>query len=346
MNTPKPFSPTRHGILAAGNWIVDLVKIIDAYPVQDALANILDEKQGNGGSPYNILKDMARLGATFPLQGVGLLGDDENGRFILDDCQANGIDTSNFVIDNRATTSYTSVMSVKNTGRRTFFHMRGANAQLDRLHIPLEKSQAKIFHLGYLLLLDKLDELYADGRTNASILLEEALAMGFMTSADVVSESSDRFRSVVPPALPYLDVLFVNEYEAERITGITIGKDKYIDLEHAEDAAIALLEMGVRQWVVLHFPEGAMAVNADVGTVYQPSVQVPANRIVGAAGAGDAFASGVLYGLHEGYEMQECLKLGVCAAATSLFDASCSNGVLKKDDALAVGDAFGFYSYS
>jgi len=45
----------RKGILGAGNWIVDHVKIIDAWPNQDTLANILSEYRGTGGSPCNIL---------------------------------------------------------------------------------------------------------------------------------------------------------------------------------------------------------------------------------------------------------------------------------------------------
>jgi hypothetical protein len=41
----------RSGILAGGNWILDRTKIIDVYPVQDALANILAEMLCNGGGP-------------------------------------------------------------------------------------------------------------------------------------------------------------------------------------------------------------------------------------------------------------------------------------------------------
>ena len=36
-----PPESERRGILAGGNWIVDRPKIIDVYPVQDSLANIL-----------------------------------------------------------------------------------------------------------------------------------------------------------------------------------------------------------------------------------------------------------------------------------------------------------------
>jgi len=57
----------RSGILAGGNWIVDHTKIIDVYPAQHALANILAEISSNGGGPYNVLKDLVRLQAPFPL---------------------------------------------------------------------------------------------------------------------------------------------------------------------------------------------------------------------------------------------------------------------------------------
>ena len=39
----NPAQSERRGILAGGNWIVDRPMIIDVYPVQDSLANILRE---------------------------------------------------------------------------------------------------------------------------------------------------------------------------------------------------------------------------------------------------------------------------------------------------------------
>jgi len=88
-----PHTP-RSGLLAGGNWIIDHVKILDGWPQQDALANIVAESWGNGGSPYNILKDLSRLGASFPLAGIGLVGDDADGQRIFDDCRRHGIDTA------------------------------------------------------------------------------------------------------------------------------------------------------------------------------------------------------------------------------------------------------------
>ena len=51
----------REGIYAAGNWIIDEVKIIDEYPHQDGLTNVRSVKSNNGGAPYNMLKDLAML---------------------------------------------------------------------------------------------------------------------------------------------------------------------------------------------------------------------------------------------------------------------------------------------
>ena len=83
----------RSGILAGGNWIIDQVKIIDVYPKHEQLANILDQSQGTGGSPYNVLLDLAKMGASFPLEGAGLVGQDTLGEYILEDCRKNKIDS-------------------------------------------------------------------------------------------------------------------------------------------------------------------------------------------------------------------------------------------------------------
>ena len=112
----------RSGIIAGGNWIVDHVKLIDTWPPQDALASILSQSAGNGGSAYNLLKNIAKLGATFPLEAVGLVGDDADGRAILADCAAHGIATGQLRATAEVATSYTDVMTVRDTGRRTFFH--------------------------------------------------------------------------------------------------------------------------------------------------------------------------------------------------------------------------------
>ena len=58
------------GVLAGGNWIIDQVKMVDVYPQPESLGNILSQSQGTGGAPYNVLIDLAKAGAPFPLFGL------------------------------------------------------------------------------------------------------------------------------------------------------------------------------------------------------------------------------------------------------------------------------------
>lgn len=331
--------------MVSGNWIIDQVKVIDAFPEEEKLVSILEEHSSNGGSAYNVLKNLAKLGAGFPLEGLGLLGDDARGNRILEECQALQIDTRQLSQTAQAPTSYTDVMSVKNTGKRTFFHQRGANALLDLHHFDFSVSKARIFHLGYLLLLDKLDVKEADGLTRAAKVLRSAQQQGFITTADIVSERSDRYQDLIPSALPFLDYLIVNEFEAGMITGIETVEDGQVVEAKCLEAARVLVKMGVNRWVVLHYPAGAYAVSAQSEEFFQPSINLPPDKIAGAVGAGDAFASGILWGAHENWRMDQSLKLGVCAAARSLFAATCSDGIVPTEECLLLAQQYGFREF-
>lgn len=342
MSTP---SPSRSGVLAGGNWIIDHVKILDGWPPQDALANILSETWGNGGSPYNLLKGLAKLGASFPLAGIGLVGIDTDGGRIISDCRRHGIDPGQLRLTSRAPTSYSDVITNGTDGRRTFFHQRGANALLSLEHFDFTTAPAKIFHLGYLLFLDSLDQL-AGGRPHACEVFRRASTAGLLTSLDCVSENSDRFHAVVKPVLSEVDILFANDFEAAKITGVVLrpGKDGTIRRAAVEKAGRELTRLGIRRWVVLHFPEAVYALNPEGDGYWQPSLNIPIQAIKGTAGAGDALASGVLYGLHENWSIADALRLGVCAAASSLFDATCSEGVLKAHECLQLQTIYGWRS--
>jgi sugar/nucleoside kinase (ribokinase family) len=338
----KLTSKSRRGLLAGGNWIIDQVKIIDVYPQPEQLANIRRQSQGTGGAPYNVLIDLARSGVPFPLFGAGMVGDDNLGRQILGDCRKHKIDTRNVATTTRAPTSYTDVMTEEGHGRRTFFHARGANALWTGRDLDFQKSTARIFHLGYLLLLDALDQPDAKYGTRAARLLASARKAGLKTSVDVVSEDSDRFAKIVNPALQQVDYCILNEIEAGKTTGFKIRlATGAFDPSALRHAAGALLERGVRELVVIHFPEGAFARTKNGDDAWQPSLKLPAKYIAGTAGAGDAFCAGVLLGLHEGWPLQRSLFIGVCLAASSLADPTCTAGVKSLNQSLALAKKFG-----
>jgi len=319
----------RNGITAGGNWIIDRIKITDSYPKEGNLANILrTEPPANGGAPYNVLLDLAKLGVDIPLQGVGVLGDDDNAEIILKDCHEHGVDSSLLVKRQGADTSYTDVVNVASTGQRTFFHARGANALLDIEDFDLNRITGKICLLGYLLLLDRLDSPDPEYGTRAARLLAAMVKAGIETAVDVVSENSDRFNKIVVPALPHTDYLIINEVEAAKITGIEVRDERGVRPAAIVEAAAALVKAGVRKRLVIHYREGAFSYRkADGEQVFTDALVFPPELVKGSTGAGDAFCAGCLFGIHSGWDTAKLLDFACGMAVSSLTHPGASAGV-------------------
>lgn len=332
----------RHGIAAGGNWIVDRVKTVDQLPGRGMLANIRAVVLSSGGAPANVLADLARMRVPFPLAGYGLIGCDADGDFIESRFRALGIDISGLQRRESAPTSYTDVMTEVASGARTFFHHRGANADFGPEHVPLTGMTCRLFHLGYVLLLDRMDSPDPELGTQAARLLRDLRARGIRTSLDVVSEEGDRFRALVPPALKHTDYLIINEIEAGRVTGLTIRRPEgTFDAAALVAAVDALMAMGDMELTVIHMPEGAYLKHRASGTASAGSLRLPPGFIKGAVGAGDAFCAGVLYGIHEGWSPEAILRLGNCSAAAALSQAGATEGLLPVAELLALAEQFG-----
>ena len=318
----------RKGIISAGNWLVDRVKIIDHYPSKGNLISIDRVETGLGGCSHNVLVDLAKLQSGIPLYAGGCIGNDGDGQYVLDTIRSNGIDAANMHILDDVATSYTDVMSESSgDNTRTFFHFRGANARLSAAYISQMHTPERIFHLGYLLLLDELDKDDPEYGVVAARVLDMLQKEGYRTSVDLVSEESDRFRHIVVPCLPYIDYLIINEVEA----GATIGanlRDNNGKLDRAslEETAAWLLSKGVKQLCVIHFPEGGYAVSPQGASCWSSSIPVEKGGIVSAVGAGDAFCAGMLYAVHEGLSLEEALRIANTSARFNLYSPTSTGG--------------------
>jgi len=321
----------RHGILAAGNWIVDHVKIIDRWPEESMLVNIIEEFVSVGGGPHNILGDISGMTSRIPLYAAGLIGDDSDGEYILNKLNELHINSRHLTKEKQSQTSFTDVMTVKEGGRRTFFHFRGANANLGIEHLGHIDIPARLFYLGYLLLLDKLDSQDKDFGIVAAQLLSIMKEKGYQTAVDVVSEDSDRFARVVTPCLKYIDHLILNEVEAGRSTGFTIRKDEVINRNNLEKAADALLAGGIGKQVIIHFPEGGFALTSSGDTLFVPSFKINPADIKGSVGAGDAFCAGCLLAIHENMDLDTTLKLANASAYFNLKSPTTTGGAVSLD---------------
>jgi sugar/nucleoside kinase (ribokinase family) len=332
----------RKGICVAGNMIVDILYPVAGLPKPGELTTIQDGiSRAAGGALCNVIGDLARMDPALPLTALGRVGTDAEGDYVLGTLSPfKNIDLSK--VKREGITSFTAVMLDNVSRERTFFHYRGANAKFREDDIDWDKIDADLLHIGYILLLDSLDEEDAEYGTKMARLLCHAQQRGIKTSLDVVSESGDRFRRLVPPSLKYADYCVINELEAAQVTGIPLRDGSGV-LQTANIPVVLqeIKKLGVSQWAVIHSPEGGYGLDSRGVYAESPTIDVPDGYIKGKVGAGDAFCAGVLYAACRGAELDEGLELGNAAAAASLSMPGSTEGMLPVAELQALRKKFG-----
>lgn len=303
---------TKNGIAVAGTVIVDRINEISAYPQSGQLTQILNIQKAIGGCVPNVALDLKKIDPELKVRTYGRIGDDEDGLFVRKTLDTAGLDTKGLLTDPNAPTSFTEVMSVTG-GQRTFFTYSGASAAFGAENVNFGEELPEILHLGYFLLLQKVDD--GDGLK----ILKAAKEQGVRTSIDLVSENSDRY-ALVKPCLPYTDYLIINELEAGMLTGMKPTN------ENLKAIAESLMAMGVREKVIIHKPDCAVCLS-DAGFTCLPSYALPAGYIKGTTGAGDAFCAGALYGIYEGWNDLQILEFASASAVMALGAADATSGL-------------------
>lgn len=321
----------KKGIAVAGNMIVDMLYPVYGLPKPGELTTITaDVTRATGGALCNAIMDLAALDPALPLTALGRIGDDAAGDFILEKMRRFA-NISLAQVKRAGVTSFTLVMADEITTQRTFYQCRGANAAFCEQDIDWDALSCDMLHIGYILLLDALDEEDAQYGTKMARLLHTAQQHGIKTSIDVVSEAGERFQRLVSPALRYTDYCVINELEASATTGVELRTpDGRLLPERMPEALKKMKALGVSTWAVIHCPEGGYGLDEAGSFVEVPSLKLPAGYIKGTVGAGDAFCAGVLYAAWKGEDLRSAIELGTGSAACSLSQPGATEGMRRE----------------
>lgn len=331
------------GIAIAGNMLVDKIKMIDVYPCCGMLCNIKSQKTAVGGCVPNTAIDIAKIDNTVSLFALGKIGKDESGDYIISMLKENGVDTSKVIRMENNDTSYSDVMTVIENGHRTFYHYRGNNADFGVDDINFDDLNCDILHIGYALLLDKFDQKNAIYGTELARALYLAKQKGILTSIDVVSEESTRFKEIVSCSIKYCDYITLNEIESSNVSEIPLRDKKGSIIEgNLKKVCEWFIKQGVNKQVCIHFPEGCCAMTTEGQYRQLPSLKLPKNYIKGTVGAGDAFCAGILYSAFKQFNLKDSLLFAVKAAAQNLSCEDSISGMKSYNEIITAFKDFGF----
>lgn len=271
--------------------------------------------QSIGGNGANTACGLATLGA--PVTLVSACGDDEAGEACTRELEAAGVDLAFRPTANEATAL--TIALVNEQGERAFLHQPGVNRTALAAPVPFELCDLPFggswhYHLANPFALPAF-------RGHAEESLLRAQRLGATASLDTGWDSTGRWLDDLAPCLPLVDLLFVNDREAEMLTGS----------REAGQMVAALHRLGARRVVLKLGKQGCLLSDEDDREVI-PAFHVP---VVDTTGAGDAFAAGFLAALRRGMPNREAAAFACAVAGLSVQQSGSVAGLRGYEETLA-----------
>lgn len=282
-------APALGKVLVAGAINTDLVARVPHAPEAGETVTGTAFAIFGGGKGANQAIATARCGA--PTAMLGALGDDDFGRARRADLEAEGIDTSSVAQSETAPSGVALIVVEESTGQNRISYVPGATAM-----ISPEQATAAVRRIQPSVLLTTLEP----PPESINALIDAGRAAG----ATVVLNASPE----APGARPFLDrldVLVVNETEAEDLLG------ERVTTANGEEAALALADVGPSAAIITLGAAGA-AIAAQGRTLAIPA---PAVDVVDTTGAGDAFSGAFAAELARGVDLFTAVRTGVIAGS-------------------------------
>lgn len=298
------------GVAIVGTVTFDLITPVVSMPVFGSLEPVTGVASSVGGAPGNSGMTLARLGV--PTFVGGRIGDDHFGRFVHAELAAE-CDVSGLLVDpsSSESTSVTLVM-VAPDGERGFLYHSGVNSTYAASDVSVPRLAAAgvhHLHVAYTTLLP------AFSGESLAVLLRDARAAGMTTSIDVTWDPSGAWLAPLGAALAEVDLFAPNCAEALAITGGAT----------LPDAAAALLDLGIRETVVVTLDAGGSYTRCRDGESFYSSAS-PVD-VVDSTGAGDAFLAGWFAGRARGLGLRDAIAVANATAACAVTTPRACDGV-------------------
>jgi ribokinase len=261
-----------------GSINADMVYTLPHLPAPGETLAALDLQQFLGGKGANMSVAAARAGSH--VCHIGAVGPD--GTWAVDRLLEYGVNTRHVTqID---TPTGHAIIAVDRQAENQIILFPGANRAISSDQLGQALTQA-----------ESGDILVLQNETN---MQPEAAKMGHDLGLRVCYAAAPFDAAAVQAVLPFLDLLFLNEVEAQQLQQAT-GKTP--------------IELGVSDVIITLGAKGARHFSAETGNTQD----IPAHAVtaVDTTGAGDTFTGYVLSGLDRSLSMPQAMALAARAAA-------------------------------
>lgn len=279
-----------------------------------------------GGDALNESIILARMGKRVHL--ISRVGEDMAGRFIVEQCRREGIDVSGIKQIPGLDTGINLVL-ISPDGERSFVTAASGSLRKQKPSdvVISELPKAKILMLASIFVYPEFTVAEMER------IFREAKAAGYLVCADMTKCKHNETLEEIAPALCYVDVIFPNLEEAQKVSG----------LEEPDEIAEAFLKAGVGT-IALKLGSRGCLIRTDRentskgGAYWRHETEdrweipaVPGITPVDTTGAGDTFAAAFLTGLLEEKTLAECGRMANAAASVTISEFGATTALKDRD---------------
>lgn len=285
-------------VLCVGEMLVDLiVRPVEQIAFQNDTCQVEEIRITHGGDANNNAVNLVKLG--HQVTYLGRVGCDDMGDYVISLAEKAGVNM-NHVVRSKTAAQTKSLILVASNGDRTFLQVPGTSAEFCLADCDLSLlEEADLLQIGGAFHLPRFD-----GAGSAQ-LLKAAQSKNVITSMDVTSDRTGRWRGILDPCYPHLDYFLPSIEQASMIAGT----------EDPRAAAGFFLKRGVKNVVIKLGAQGSYFRNGE--TAFFAGIYSGLD-VVETTGAGDAFCSGFLTGAGQGASPVECVTLATACSAFAI----------------------------
>ncbi|XP_059433471.1 uncharacterized protein LOC132166639 isoform X2 [Corylus avellana] len=351
--------PQNRIVVGCGGAALDYLAAVAAYPNPDDKIRTTSLKVQGGGNAGNALTCVARLGLNPRL--ISKVADDAQGRGILNELEADGVDTSFLVVSEGGNSPFTYVIVDNQTKTRTCIHTPGYPPM-----IPDDLSRASLLSA-----IDGARIVYLDGRLpeTALIIAQEAVrkSIPILIDAERIREGLDDLLKLADyaicsakfpkawtgaPSIPNALVSIFLRLPNIKFVIVTLGEEGCIMLERSvngedyqtEEIDVDVLLESLKQQKDESVPSPTCISSSvtrlranGIGTVcgrlfWGTAEKIPPSELIDTTGAGDAFIGGVVYAICAEMPPETMLPFAAQVAAANCRALGARTGLPHRTD--------------
>ncbi|HKX27928.1 MAG TPA: carbohydrate kinase family protein [Blastocatellia bacterium] len=287
----------RFDVVGFGLNAVDHLVTIPRFPQFNTKVRLSDHRQMPGGQVSSAMVGAQRLGLRASY--IGKVGYDNEGRMVIESLQKEGVDCSHVRIAVGAKTQGAVIIIEQFSGERTILWYHD-----DGTRIAAEELKREMITEGRVLHLDGFD-------TQAALQAARwARESGMPVTIDL-----DTIYPGIDELLPLVDCLITSQALANDLTGTMDEREALKRLHERYGCYLVAMTQGAR---------GALAY---VDQEYLASSAFRPPVIRDTTGAGDAFRAGFIYGLCQGLEIEESMRVANAVAALQCREMGARDGL-------------------